>query len=93
MTLLMLTVLIVLAYAVMELLEKIRGALMRASGVQVNEALSKRIYDAMFQSFLKRQMGGSTQVLNDLKTLNLITLPKRFSFSSDISQTPNKCHK
>lgn len=67
MTLLMLTVLIVLAYAVMELLEKIRGALMRAAGVQVDEALSKRIYDAMFSGFLKRQVGGSTQVLNDLK--------------------------
>ena len=67
MTLLMLTVLIVLAYAVMELLEKIRGALMRAAGVQVDETLSKRIYDAMFLGFLKRQVGGSTQVLNDLK--------------------------
>ena len=67
MTLLMLTVLIVLAYAVMELIEKIRGTMMRAAGVQVNEALSKRIYDAMFLGFLKRQLGGSTQVLNDLK--------------------------
>jgi ATP-binding cassette subfamily C exporter for protease/lipase len=67
MTLLMLTVLIVLAYAIMELLEKIRGALMRAAGVQVDEALSKRIYDAMFLGFLKRQVGGSTQVFNDLK--------------------------
>ena len=69
MTLLMLTVLIVLAYAVMELLEKVRGSLMRAAGVQVDEALSKRIYDAMFQGFLKRQVGGSMQVLNDLKVV------------------------
>jgi ATP-binding cassette subfamily C exporter for protease/lipase len=69
MTLLMLTLIIVLAYAVMELLEKIRGALMRAAGVQLDEALSKRIYDAMFLDFLKRQVGGSSQVLNDLKTI------------------------
>ena len=69
MTLLMLTLLIVLAYAVMELLEKLRGSLMRAAGVQVDEALSKRIYDAMFQGFLKRQVGGSMQVLNDLKVV------------------------
>jgi ATP-binding cassette, subfamily C, bacterial exporter for protease/lipase len=69
MTLLMLTVLIVLAYAVMELLEKVRGSLMRAAGVQVDEVLSKRIYDAMFQGFLKRQVGGSMQVLNDLKVV------------------------
>ena len=69
MTLAMLTVLIVLAYAVMEILEKVRGGLMRAAGVQVDEALSKRVYDAMFQGFLKRQVGGSTQVLNDLKSV------------------------
>ena len=69
MTLLMLTVLIVLAYAVMELLEKLRGALMRAAGVQVDEALSKRVYDAMFQGFLRRQVGGSMQILNDLKVV------------------------
>ena len=69
MTLAMLTVLIVLAYAVMELLEKVRGALMRAAGVQVDEALSKRVYDAMFQGFLKRQVGGSMQVLSDLKSV------------------------
>ena len=69
MTLAMLTVMIVLAYAIMELLEKVRGALMRAAGVQVDEALSKRVYDAMFQGFLKRQVGGSMQVLNDLKSV------------------------
>ena len=65
----MLTVMIVLAYAVMELMEKIRGSLMRASGVKVDALLSKRVYDAMFQGFLKRQVGGSMQVLNDLKVV------------------------
>ncbi len=69
MTLAMLTVLIVLAYAIMEILEKVRGALMRAAGVQVDDALSKRVYDAMFQGFLKRQVGGTMQVLNDLKSV------------------------
>lgn len=69
MTLAMLTVMIVLAYAIMELLEKVRGALMRAAGVQIDKALSKRVYDAMFQGFLKRQVGGSMQVLNDLKSV------------------------
>ena len=66
-TLLMLTLMVVLAYAVMELLEKVRGALMRASGVRLDAALSKRVYDAMFMGFLKRQVGGNMQVLNDLK--------------------------
>ena len=66
-TLLMLTLMVVLAYAVMELLEKVRGALMRASGVRLDATLSKRVYDAMFMGYLKRQVGGSMQVLNDLK--------------------------
>jgi len=66
-TLLMLTIMIVLAYAVMELMEKFRGSLMRAAGVKMDALLSKRVYDAMFQGFLKRQVGGSMQVLNDLK--------------------------
>jgi ATP-binding cassette subfamily C exporter for protease/lipase len=65
----MLTVMIVLAYAVMELLEKVRGALMRAAGVQIDQALSKRVYDAMFQGFLKRQVGGSPQIFADLKAV------------------------
>jgi ATP-binding cassette subfamily C exporter for protease/lipase len=69
MTLAMLTVMIVLAYAVMELLEKVRGALMRAAGVQIDQALSKRVYDAMFQGFLKRQVGGSLQIFADLKAV------------------------
>jgi ATP-binding cassette subfamily C exporter for protease/lipase len=69
MTLAMLTVMIVLAYAIMELLEKVRGALMRAAGVQIDQTLSKRVYDAMFQGFLKRQVGGSMQAFNDLKVV------------------------
>ena len=40
---------------------------MRAAGVKMDALLSKRVYDAMFQGFLKRQVGGSMQVLNDLK--------------------------
>ncbi len=69
MTLAMLTVMIVGAYAVMEILEKVRGALLRAAGVALDEKLSKRVYDAMFQGFLKRQVGGSMQVLNDLRLI------------------------
>jgi len=69
MTLAMLTVMIVLAYAIMEILEKVRSALMRAAGVQIDNELSKRVYDAMFQGFLKRQLGGPMQIFNDLKVV------------------------
>lgn len=69
MTLAMLTVMIVLAYAVMELMEKVRGALMRAAGVQMDQSLSKRIYDAVFQGVLRRELSGSMQTFNDLKVV------------------------
>ena len=67
MTLTMLTLMVILAYAVMEVLEKVRGAMMRAAGVQLDEKLSERIYTAMFQGFLRRHVSGGMQVLNDLK--------------------------
>jgi ATP-binding cassette subfamily C exporter for protease/lipase len=67
MTLYMLTIVVVLCYAVMEILEKVRGAMMRAAGVQLDNKLSERVYNAMFQGFLRRHVSGGTQVLNDLK--------------------------
>ena len=68
-TLAMLTILVVLCYAVMEVLEKLRSSMMRAAGVKLDNALSKRVYSAMFQGFLRRQAGGNMQVLNDLRTV------------------------
>ena len=67
MTLYMLTIVVVLCYAVMEILEKVRGAMLRAAGVQLDNKLSERVYNAMFQGFLRRHVSGGTQVLNDLK--------------------------
>ena len=69
MTLAMLTLLIVFAYAFMEILEIIRAALMRAAGVQVSEALSERVYNAIFLGFLRKQIGDSVQIFNDLKVV------------------------
>ncbi len=66
-TLFMLTIVVVLCYAVMEILEKVRGAMMRAAGVQLDNKLSERVYNAMFQGFLRRHVSGGMQVLNDLK--------------------------
>ena len=67
MTLTMLTIVVVLCYAIMEVLEKVRGAMLRAAGVQLDDKLSERVYSAMFQGFLRRQVSGGMQVLNDLK--------------------------
>ena len=69
MTLVMLTVLVVLLYAVMEVLEKIRGSMLRAAGVQLDDKLSERVYNAMFQGFMRRQIAVSMQVMNDLRTV------------------------
>ncbi len=77
-TLVMLTVMVILAYAVMEILEKVRGAMMRASGVQLDEKLSERVYNAMFQGFLRLHVSGGTQVLNELK------LVREFLFNPDL---------
>ena len=68
-TLVMLTVVVVLMYAVMEVLEKIRGSMLRAAGVQLDDKLSERVYNAMFQGFMRRQIAVSMQVMNDLRTV------------------------
>ena len=68
-TLVMLTVVVVLMYAVMEVLEKIRGSMLRAAGVQLDDKLSERVYNALFQGFMKRQIAVSMQVMNDLRTV------------------------
>ena len=69
MTLAMLTVMVMAAYAMMELLEKFRSSMLRSASMELDQALSERVYSAMFQGFLKRQVGGSTQALNDLKVV------------------------
>ena len=69
MTLAMLTIMVTAAYAMMELLEKIRSTMLRSAGIELDQALSERVYSAMFQGFLRRQVGGSTQALNDLKVV------------------------
>ena len=69
MTLAMLTVLILMVYAMMEILEKVRASMLRSAGIQLDHLLSKRVYVAMFDGFLKRQVGGNMQALNDFRTV------------------------
>lgn len=69
-TLLMLTVVAFGAYAVMELLEKIRSRLLWSVGIRFEMKLSDRIYGAMFDGLLKKQMGGAAmQVQNDFRVV------------------------
>ena len=68
-TLLMLTVVVVMCYAVMEVLENIRSSMMRAASVELDSALSRRVYNAMFQGVFRGSVGVNMQVLKDLRTV------------------------
>ncbi|MBD8049684.1 type I secretion system permease/ATPase [Limnohabitans radicicola] len=68
-TLLMLTVVAFGAYAVMEVLEKIRSRMLWSVGIQFELKLVDRVYNAMFDGLLKKQMGGALTVQNDLRTV------------------------
>ena len=68
-TLVMLIVLTLGAYAVMEIFEKIRARMLWGVGVQLELKLSDRIYKAMFDGLLKKQMQGATIVQSDFRTV------------------------
>jgi ATP-binding cassette subfamily C exporter for protease/lipase len=68
-TLLMLTAVTLGAYGFMELLEKIRSRMLWGVGIQFELKLSDRVYNAMFDGLLKKQMPGVLSVQNDLRTV------------------------
>ncbi len=69
MTLVMLTLITLGAYAVMEVIEKLRTKLLWGAGIQFELRLSDRIYNAMFDGLLKQQAGGMMTVQNDIRTV------------------------
>ena len=69
MTLLMLTLVTLGAYAVMELIEKFRSRLLWGAGIEFGLRMAERVYNAMFDGLLKKQMGGALSVQNDFKTV------------------------
>ena len=68
-TLLMLTILVLGAYVVMELLEWARGELMHEAGEALDGKLSNRIFGAIFEANLRRMPGGQLQAMTDLRTI------------------------
>jgi ATP-binding cassette, subfamily C, bacterial exporter for protease/lipase len=68
-TLAMLTLGVMGAFVVMELLEWSRGQILHAAGLQLERALGERIFTAMFAANLKRIPGGSIQMLSDFRVL------------------------
>lgn len=68
-TLLMLTVVTLGAYAVMELMEKFRSRLLWGAGIEFELRMADRVYNAMFDGLLKKQMAGAMSVQNDFKSV------------------------
>ena len=67
-TLLMLTVLVLLAYVVLEMLEWVRADLLHRTGLKLDAALNARVFNAVF--FVKLAGApGVSQALNDLRTV------------------------
>lgn len=68
-TLAMVTLLVLGAYAVMEVLEWVRAQIMFAAGVVLDDKLRHRLFAAIFAMNLRRLPGGTTQPMSDLRTL------------------------
>jgi ATP-binding cassette subfamily C exporter for protease/lipase len=68
-TLWMLTILVLGAFVVMELLDWARTEVMAEAGRELDGKLSNRIFDAIFRANLRRMPGGSAQPMNDFRTL------------------------
>ena len=66
-TLAMLTLLVLGAYVVMEVLEWARAEVLRAASVELDQKLSRRIFDSIFEASLRRIPGGTIQPMNDFR--------------------------
>jgi ATP-binding cassette subfamily C exporter for protease/lipase len=68
-TLAMLTLLVLAAFCLMEVLDWARAEVMYRAGQQLDRKLRNRVFVAVFEAGLKRLPGGTVQPLNDLRTL------------------------
>jgi ATP-binding cassette subfamily C exporter for protease/lipase len=69
MTLTMLTVVVLGAFLLMEVLEWARAEILREAGLVLDAKLSPRIFTAIFEANLKRFIGGSAQSMSDLRSV------------------------
>ncbi len=80
MTLAMLTVMIVGVYILMEVLDWARGQLMHEASLALDQHLSGRVFNIMFEASLKRIAGGSSQPMNDFRTVReFLNIPVLFA--------------
>jgi ATP-binding cassette subfamily C exporter for protease/lipase len=69
MTLAMLTVVVLFAYLLMEVLEWVRSSVMHEASLAFDQRMSGRIFTAIFEANLKRMPGGSAQPMNDFRSV------------------------
>ena len=68
-TLWMLTILVFLLYAILELLEWARSAILQEAGQKVDESLRETLFNHIFKAKLVQMSGGTSQPIADLKTI------------------------
>lgn len=68
-TLLMLTLAVVGAFVVMEVLEWIRAKILLQAGREIEASLAPRVFDAVFQANVRRVPGANLQAMTDLRTV------------------------
>ena len=69
MTLAMLTILVLAAFVVMEVLDWVRSEVMHEAAMAFDKRMSNRVFSAIFEANLKRQPGGTAQPMNDFRTV------------------------
>ena len=68
-TLAMLTLLVLAAYCLMEVLEWARAEVMYQAGQELDRKMRDRVFGAIFESSLRRMPGASVQPLNDFRVI------------------------
>ncbi len=68
-TLAMLTLLVLCAFVLMEVLEWVRAEVMHEAAMAFDRRMSPRVFTAIFDANLKRMSGGTAQPMNDLRTV------------------------
>ncbi|NBW47997.1 MAG: type I secretion system permease/ATPase [Betaproteobacteria bacterium] len=75
-TLLALSLAVVMAFALMEVLEWLRSEMLHGIGEEADKRITPRLFNLIFEAHLKRQPGGNLQVLNDWRLVrDFLSLP------------------
>lgn len=69
MTLAMLTLLVLTVYVVMEVLDWARGQSLHQAAMALDQRMSGRVFDALFEARRKRLANGTAQPMNDFRTV------------------------